>query len=105
MYTLKLYDGRELAEVVQNGSMLSTTAQITRKDLAEGVQHVVISGKPDNENDTDYSGEFSGMKVAFYQDLGTRRDFVLTLQSSAEAEAERDRADIEYIAMMSGIQL
>ena len=105
MYSIKLGNGLELSEVKQNGSMLSTSEQISREDLAAGLGSVTISGKPDTEYDNDMCGEFHAMKVAYFRDSGNSRDFVLAPISPAELAEKQNRADIEYIAMMTGVQL
>ena len=112
MYKLKLSNGRELSEVKQNGVMLSTTEAITREELERGLGHVVITGEPDVEvaegeaaRERDYSGEYAGMKLQYFSDSGAKREFVIAPMSSEELSSERMRADLEYLAMMSGIQL
>ena len=105
MYVMKLKGGREISGVKQNGPIFSTTEAITLGELETGVRHIMITGKPDLEDDVDRSGEYVGMRVEFYEDLGERREFVLGMPSEAEVEAERTRADIEYLAMKAGVEL
>ena len=111
MYKMKLSTGRELSAVEQNGVMLSTAEEISREELVAGLGHVVITGKPDDVSDGELAGsmdmswEYFGMELKYYRDGGTLREFVIVPMSDEEMSRMRDRADLEYVAMMSGIQL
>ena len=103
MYTIH-YDGGELVNVRQNGSLFLTTENVTQEALGGVLRNVKIAGTPEEEQ-ADLSGEYSLMRCSYFRDSGSECEFVLTPYAEAELAAIKTQADIDYIALMTGIQL
>ena len=106
-YSVRLSNGKTFAALGTSADYFTSKSEVKAEDFAAGMDRVVISGEPDE-------GEsYPPIPVGTYTDLSVRHIFAADglwyfcfMQPDYEAiEALRDRADIEYLAMMTGVEL
>lgn len=98
IYKITLADGTEIAGLRLNGNNFISNAPV-EADVFEGNCTPVIIN--DGENDEIHEN----MELVQVTRMGNEYWFVLRDLSEAELEQLRIRADIEYIAMMAGVEL
>ena len=93
-HSITLSDGTELTNLDLNGNNFISKASITADLFDFNLSPVVIDGE-----------EHEQMELVQIQEREDGYYFILRDLSSAEIAEAKTRADIEYIAMMSGIEL
>ena len=110
-FTIKLADGTQLANLELNGNNFISRTEVTEEMFKGKLSKVTITG--DAEAD---EGGLIGthehmelVQIAHYtQDVHGCADgwyFVLREIPAAELERLQNRGDIDYIAMMTGVEL
>lgn len=98
IYTVTLADGKTLIGLRLNGNNFISKTEIS-SDIFEGnCSQVVIS---DGENEEIHEN----MALIHVTKMGDEFWFALRDLSEAELAQMRMRADIEYVAMMAGVEL
>lgn len=97
-FTITLADGTEIGELRKNGDNYVSANRIEKEVFEDNLSPVVIS---DGENEEIHEN------MAFVQvtRMGEEYWFVLRDMTAAELEKIQMQSDIEYLAMMSGIEL
>lgn len=87
-----------------NGNNFISKSEITEATFAGKLGHVVIEG--DAEADMGgLIGEHEHMELVQVQQYGPEWWFILREISGQELQELKNRGDIEYIAMMMGVEL
>lgn len=103
MYTVKFSDGREVSGLGRNGTMLTSSEAL---EVPAGRGRVVVSySGSEAEPEPKLSGEYAPGVVSKVIHVGGEWMFNVSAVSAEEAARLRDRADLEYVAMMSGVEL
>ena len=103
-FTVKLADGTQLAELELNGNNFVSKTEVTPATFAGKLSKVTITG--DAEADmAGLIGEHQNMELVQCKKYGTEYWFILRDMSKAELQELKNRGDIDYIAMMTGVQL
>ncbi len=109
-YTITLSNGRVLTGLTLNGTVFRYGGHVEREDLAGGLRRVVITraGEPDAEAvnlEADMSGEYECMTLGYYKSGEGFTEFQLNARDERSVEMLRLRADVDYMAMLSGVEL
>lgn len=97
-WKITLSDGTKLENLRLNGNNFISEAEITEDDFRGKLSKVIIEGK-------DFKQEYNNMElvqIAHYED---GYYFVLREISQEELDKLKMQSDIEYIAMMSDIDM
>ncbi len=106
MYTMTYNGGESLGGLVRMGDMYVSAARIAREKLGGLLRGVVLSGSPEHEDEPDASGEYGTMRLGYYRERADGGvEFMLEGVSAEEMERLQSRADLEYVALMGGIEL
>jgi len=98
IYTITLADGTTLTNIRQNGDNFISDTPLDSDVFLDNCSPVIIS---DGENEEMHEN----MELVQVTTVGNEYWFVLRDMSAEELEKIRLQADIEYIAMMAGIEL
>ena len=98
VYTITLADGTVISNLTMNGNNFVSETQITSDIFEDNLFEVTIS-------DGEYEEVHENMELVQIAQYGDDYYFVLRDLTPAEMEKLSIRADIEYIAMMAGIEL
>ena len=105
-FKVTLSDGSIIDDLTLNGNNFISQTEVTL-DMFDGkLAHVVIEG-PDGADDAGLIGEHEHMELVRCQkdDALGGWAFVIRDIPAEKLEKLRDRGDIEYIAMMTGVEL
>ena len=110
-FTVKLADGTQLGGLELNGSNFVSKKEVTEETFRGKLSKVIIEGDAEAD-EAGLIGEHHNMElvqVAHYTQathgLADGWYFSLRKIPAAELEALRNRGDIDYIAMMTGVEL
>lgn len=103
MYSITLSNGNSLDNLNVNGSMFISNSPVDPNTFTGGLREVTISC--DGEDTNNLTGTFAHMQLAVCEPHGTGSWFALYETPAEQLERLKDRADIEYLAMMSGVDL
>ena len=106
-YSVILSNGKRFSGLEPAGDYFRSKSPVSEADFSAGMSKVVIAS---SGGDEDFSGP---LPVGTYTDLELHNlfeasgewYFCLMHKDTSEADALRDRADIEYLAMMTGVEL
>ena len=105
-YKVTLSNGVELKDLALNVNCFVSKSPITAQTFAGGLDKVVISGTSDGIEPCAYElGEHKAMELGGVFSVDGEWYFYLTEPSAEELEKLKTQADIEYIAMMTGVEL
>ena len=104
MYSVILDGGRTFTNLGRDGSYYVSEQEVTAEMFKgwNGKYRVVSEGAADEYG---LSGEYAGSELKDVFKGSSRWYFALGEVDRTAVEAMRDRADIDYIAMMTGIEL
>ncbi len=98
VYKITLADGTKIENLVLNGNNFISGKEITREMFENNLSPVTIS---DGETDEIHDN----MALVQITDMNGKKAFILRDISEDELREIKNRADIEYIAMMASIDL
>lgn len=101
MYKLELSSGKILDGLTLSGNTFKSTSEVKLPDFAGGLSEVKAVGSEEGEG----SFELHNAKVLFVRSVGSEWWFALGEYSAEELTALKLRADVEYVAMMAGVEL
>ena len=110
-FTVTLADGTQLGDLALNGSNFVSNKEVTAETFRGKLSKVVIEGDAEADEagiiGTHHNMEL--VQIAHYTQathgMADGYYFVLRDIPAAELEALRNRGDIDYIAMMTGVTL
>lgn len=103
-FTVILSDGTQLANLELNGNNFISDNAITEETFSGRLSKVIITGDPD-EDVCGLIGEHENMALVKVQERNGKFWFILRDMSRDELERLKDRSDIDYVAMMAGVDL
>ena len=98
VYTITLADGTVISNLTMNGNNFVSETQITSDMFEDNLFEVTIG-------DGEFEEVHENMELVQIAQYGDDYYFVLRDLTAEEIEKLSIRADIEYIAMMAGIEL
>lgn len=98
-YTIKLEDGTEIQNLTLNGNNYISPVKVTEEMFNGKLGAVTIT---DSDGNAD---EKKNLELVQISKIGTKYWFVLRELSAGEVASVKTRSDIDYIAMMSNIDL
>ena len=106
MYTITLSNGHTYSGARLNGTVYELPGEVSREDIAGGLKRVVVklSGEL-GECEADMSGEYENVQLGYYRVRNGRTYVQFNERDIREVEKVRVRGDIDYIAMMTGVEL
>ena len=105
MITIKLGDGKVLEGITLERNILWSEDEITPAMFKGKLNGVVISGEAEDDDFGRVIGSHEHMELCYIRKQEGKYAFALNDIDPKEWERMQNRADIVYIAMMSGIQL
>ena len=87
-----------------NGNNFISKEEVTADTFSGKLSKVVIEGDADVD-EAGLIGEHTNMELVQVQQYGSEYWFILRDIPAAELERLQERADIDYIAMMTGVAL
>ena len=104
MYTLTLDNGTTFLDLLVNGSYFVSKSEVTSSMFNgwKGKCRIELTSGEDTYN---LAGEHEGLKLFDLRKGAHAWYFAIRKISPDEIASERDRADIDYIAMMTGVAL
>lgn len=103
-FTVVLADGTQLSGLGLNGNNFISEQALSEADFAGKLSKVTITGDAEAD-EAGLIGTHEHMELVQVKQYGSEYWFVLREIGAAELERIQNRADIEYIAMMAGIEL
>ena len=104
MYTIRLSDGTTLENLRLNGNNFISQTPITSDMFAGKLKKVWITC-PGYDEGEEITQELNNVELVAIQKYPDGYNFILREIPSDELEQKRIKGDIEYIAMMSDIEL
>lgn len=106
MYKVTLSDGSVIDEIERNIDVLTVKGALSADSFVGKLGHVVITGDEPYEDERDIRGEHEHMVLTFVHDNGDgTTSFGLRDLTERELGMLRLSGDMEYLAMMTGIEL
>ncbi len=108
MYAITFSNGYSLTGLKVNGSAFETSGAVDRERVLGGLRRVSIVQTGEDEGDAlgvIVSGEYENMSLGYYGEHDGVTQLVLNSADPMEQEKLQNRADIDYIAMMTGVTL
>ncbi len=103
MITITLNDGTAISGLTFDRNIFWSESPITAKSLHGKLNPVIITST--DPDDTGITGEHAHMEVCYVKEMNGKYALALADIPDDRWEMEKLRANQEYIAMMSGIQL
>ena len=103
-FTVILSDGTQLTNLELNGNNFISNDTVTQETFSGRLSKVVITGDPE-EDECGLIGEHENMALVRVQERDGKSWFILRDMSHDELEKLKDRSNIDYLAMMTGIDL
>lgn len=106
-YSVTLSNGKSFGSLGVSGDYFVSKEAVSAADLAEGMDRVIISGEPAEGESWPpiAAGVYTNLDVVHVFRADGESYICIREHDTSEAEALRDRADIEYLAMMTGVEL
>ncbi len=101
-WKITLADGTQLKDLRLNGNNFISETKITEKDFKGKLTKVIFEGKVEEKNFKQVCNNMELVQIAHYED---GYYFVLREIPREEIEKLKMQSDIEYIAMMSNIDM
>ena len=108
MYTLTLNDGTKIEGLALDGNRLISSQPVTFSQLAGKLNPAVISGTKDESDSEDtlmMEGTHPHMEAAYIREINGKYYIALNDIPNEKWDIEQLKANQDFIAMMSGIQL
>ena len=105
-FTVTLADGTSITGLELNGNNFVSKTEVTPEMFAGKLSHVTITG-PDGVDDAGLRGEHGLMELIRCQKDDSLGGYAFVLRDipAEKLEKLKNRGDIEYIAMMTGVEL
>ncbi len=106
-YKLTLSSGKVITGAEVSGTCFAVKYEVQASEFGDGLFSVKIEpeGELEAGSEVPYGGELQGAKLGRVFRLGEEWYFYFEAKSAEELERMKDRADIEYVAMMTGVKL
>lgn len=99
IYTITLSDGREIRDLHLNGNNFVSDEEITEEMVQDGLSHITIS------NDRGLIEEMDNVKFTQCLPIDGQYYFVLTPYTNDELWKMQVESNMQYMAMMSDIEI
>ncbi|MBR0035371.1 MAG: hypothetical protein IJP54_06815 [Synergistaceae bacterium] len=105
MYVITLSDGTRLENLKLNGNNFITTHEISEATFSGKLSHVKIECNDDDMKLGGIRGEFSNMELVQCKKYGAEWWFILREIPQEKYELLRLAGNVDYVAMMTGVEL
>ena len=107
MYKIKFSDGTELVNLKVNGDFFITEQAITEDFFKGKLSSIEISGSPDSENEdrAPIYGVRKNLILSGVYKIENGSEFAFRERTKTEMEFEKQQAQIDYLSMMSDIEM
>ena len=103
-FTVTLADGTQLGGLGLNGNNFISKTEVTADTFKGKLSKVTITGDAEAD-EAGLIGEHEHMELVQVKKYGDEWWFILREMSAAELKELKNRGDIDYIAMMTGVTL
>ena len=106
-YDIEFSNGVKLQNCEENGTGFSVVSEVSLPEITGGLRRVKITARAEGiEGERELlSGEYEYMRLGYYGVHNGVLTLVLNPCDERERELLRQRGDIDYIAMMLGVEL
>lgn len=106
-YTVIFSNGKAFSGLEAAGDYFKSKSPVSSEDITAGLSRVVISASGGSEEfgAPTLPGTYTDLELFNMFEANGEWYFCLRQKDNTEAEALKDRADIDYIAMMTGVEL
>ena len=104
MYKITFSDGTVLAGLESNANNFISKETLTREYFSGKLSRVVVEYEGE-ESGGELSGEYGQMKLEYLAEQEGGTWFVLRELGQEELAREQLRADVDYVALMTGVEL
>ena len=106
-YSLILSSGKSFTGLEANGDYFETASPLAAEDFSGLMSRVSVvdNGNNDGVVPPVEAGIYTDLEVCHIFSADGKSYVCLKHKDTSEADALRDRADIEYLAMMTGVEL
>lgn len=98
MYTVKLNDGTEISDLRINGTVYISQDQIDENIFKDNLLHVVVTS-------VDMTREYNNLELVLFEEKDGETTFAFREISESELMFEKIRSDLEYLAMMTDVDI
>ena len=104
-YRVELSSGKVFSGLEISGTCFKSRREVKAEDFAGGLSLVHVKGKEEAEGAPEVEYELEYAELGGVKKLGEEWYFWFEAESAEARAAAKARADIEYIAMMTGVEL
>ena len=104
-YRVELSSGKVFSGLELSGTCFESVSEVKAEDFAGGLSVVKVKGTPSEEGFPEVEYELESPKLGGVKHMLGKWYFWFEAESEAERVLARARADIDYIAMMTGVEL
>lgn len=104
-FRVELSSGKVLTGIEPNGTGYVSAGEVTPEDFAGGLSRVVVKGKYDYEGAQEMEMVYEYPELGGIKKLGDGWFFWFKEASEEARAAMKAQADVEYVAMMMGVEL
>lgn len=101
-FKITFSDGTQLKDLALSGNNFISDKKITEKDFEGKLSKVTIEGK---ENGQDIKHEYEHMELVQIAKYDDGYYFILREKNQDEIDKEKMKGNIDYIAMMTNVEL
>ena len=107
IYTLTLSSGKVLSGLKMNGGCFVSKTEVKAEDFSGGLKKVIVHGVGDTpeEQGIDVRTEMICCTLGDIFTVDGEYYFWLNIPSEQELESMKARADVDYLALMTGVEL
>ena len=105
MYKVTLSNGHIITGLRVNGNTFISSGEVTPEIFAGGLGRVVVSCDGEETGDFPVSGVYEHCRLDLCRKVGNEYWFVFAEMSREELERLQTQGNIDYIAMMTGVEL
>ncbi|MBQ2615881.1 MAG: hypothetical protein IJF90_03390 [Synergistaceae bacterium] len=106
-YSIALGNGKVFTGLKANGTCFVSASEVKASDFEGGMSSVVLSGSAgENESNAPYElGRIPRVKFGGVFQADGEYYFYFEQMSESEYALEQTRADVDYVAIMTGVEL
>ena len=103
--TVELSSGKVFSGLEPSGDCFVSGSEVKAEDFAGGLRLVRVKYEPEAEGEGSYEYELACPRLGGVKKMLGKWYFWFQASSEAERAAEKAQADVEYVAMMTGVEL
>lgn len=102
---IELSSGKVFSDLRLSGDCYVSGREVKAEDFAGGLKHVKVECTAESEGESSFEYELEYPELGGVKKLGSEWYIWLKATSEEARAVEKARADVEYLAMMTGVEL